>query len=234
MSYIVEGTSILNIKNWHEMLANLTKTAWRSHGTCYFPYIPLINPDFWLDNVKPQWLSGQVYPWVMINDGRIVAHSALVKKSGNKFELGRWNAYKNSPRGAVSQLAKAALKFATENGWQVCVECTQAHTTSQFICEERLGLRFAGVGILDSQVDTGITWDIIYYDNLKIEPFMPTEGILGNPWGQALHCESRHRERLEEISKILSTERGGKLPPDYFHILPSRLKTIEKIICQNL
>ena len=86
-----------------------------------------------------------MHSWVRVVEGQIVAHAALVRKSESRFELGRWVAYKNAPRGAITELCRLALNFADSK--MVHVECTQAHTSSQAICE-RLGLRFAGLGIL--------------------------------------------------------------------------------------
>jgi hypothetical protein len=111
------------------------------------------------------------------------------------------------------------------------MECTQAHTRAQELAAA-VGLRFAGVGFLD-QID-GINWDIIFFDTLDGPAFEPRPGVLADPLGVQQYCSASDRVRLHEIREIISTERGGTLPPQKFHVLPQLRPTVERIIELNL
>lgn len=223
---------ICKLKNWSSQLSELTRIAWTGRdGVCYFPYQPLTTESYWRANVYAQWQKREMFSWVLCSSsGRILSHAALVKKDGY-FEIGRWVSYPDSPRGSATMLVEQIMKFALENNFQIIVETTQAHTSSQFICE-KIGLRFAGIGFLDKQ--NGISWDIIYYDNCPAAHFEPINGILGNPLGKLIAFDKPHHKRIREILKILTTERGGDLPPTRFHVLPTRFETVKRIIELNL
>ena len=228
---ILQGTQILTIPNWAEKLAKLTKVAWSGKdGKCYFPYLPLTTPDFWQNNVGKNIIAGTMVPFVLMHDTDIMAHAALVQKK-NGWECGRWVAYPDSPRGAVTQLVRQAIDYGNQLKLKMWVECTQAHTASQKICL-RTNLRFAGIGFLD-EID-GVYWDIIYFDNASLPTFVPQTGVLGNPLGQVHQCHTNDLRRLSDISKILTMEPGGDLPPTKFHILPLLEPVIKKIISSNL
>lgn len=227
-----EDLEICKIPNWAKQLANLTKTAWTgTDGKCYFPYRPLTTETFWKESVYEQWLTSDMISWILVSkNGRILAHAALVQKDGF-FELGRWVAYSDSPIGSITKLSKKAMAFAQRSLDRVKVETTQAHTSSQFICQQ-LGLRFAGIGFLD-KID-GVHWDIIYYDNMDLAPFYPEPGILGNPLGRKVQFERKHQKRLQEISTILTTSKGGEMPPKKFHVLPEIFGPVSEIAKLNL
>lgn len=217
--------------DWATQLAELTRLAWTGRdGRCYFPYRPLIEANEWETKVKITWESGAMHSWVLADDqGRFIAHAALVQKPGY-WELGRWVAHPNAPKGAMTRLCEEAMTYARKIGLRVQVECTQAHTSSQIICE-RLGLRFAGIGVLDRIED--IPWDILYFDTDSSPPFSPKAGLLANPLGRELRAEAGHQTRLREISQILTTDRGGELPPTRFHALPHLIAPIRSIIALN-
>lgn len=223
---------ICTIRDWAGQLAELTRIAWTGKdGICYFPYQPLIMESYWRTNVLAQWQNKQMFSWTLCSPtGKILSHAALVKKEEN-FEIGRWVSYPDSPRGSATILVEQIMRFVSENNLRIVVEATQAHASSQFICE-KIGLRFAGIGFLDKQ--NGIDWDILYYDNLSMPHFEPIDGVLGNPLGRLTVFDKIHKKRLWEISKILTTERGGNLPPVLFHVLPSRFNAIKRIIDLNL
>lgn len=230
MSKIIRSPRILRFAGWAEKLAELTKKAWTGRGgKCYFPYAPLTTAGFWRSSVAAAWRDGSMHSWVMVQGQRVIAHAALVEKDGY-WEMGRWVALPDAPRGAVSVLCAEAFTFARARGWQLQVECTQAHTSSQFICD-RLGMRFAGIGVL-AEID-GVRWDIIYFDNLAAPPFEPRPGVLGDPLGREVVCRPEHRRRLAEIEAIITTERGGPLPPRFFHTLPHLVEPIRRIISLN-
>lgn len=225
------------VADWPNQLATLTRSAWTGrNGRCYFPYRPLTKPEHWREHVSQLWDDENMHSWVLVVDGRIVAHSALVKKL-EYWELGRWVAYPDAPHGAVTNLCTKAMELATRDGMRVQVECTQAHVHSQHICE-RLGLRWAGIGILEHAED-GTWWDIIYYDNRKgLQPFDPNnyndQQIIGDPLGQVVKAHNGHLGRLSEISGLITTEPGGELPPKLFHILPNRRDALERTLTRVL
>lgn len=223
--------AMMNLPNWAQQLADLTRIAWSGDdGTCYFPYQPLTGADFWRESVAKDWQSKSMYSWVMTNNSHeIVAHAALIKKEGF-WELGRWVALPSAAKGAVTTLCQTAMEFVKAGSLRVRVECTQAHTRSQVICE-RLGLRFAGIGILKKVGD--VWWDIIYYDNAALPDFCGQSGIIANPLGDSIASGAEALERLRMISEIISTEIGGTLPPEKFHILPRLEKTVRDIISLN-
>ncbi|MEK7538320.1 MAG: hypothetical protein AAB552_00620 [Patescibacteria group bacterium] len=219
---------ICKISDWSEQLATLTRTAWTGKdGKCYFPYLPLTTKEHWEQSVLKQWESNEMVSWVLVSGhGRILAHVAVVKRHGY-HELGRFVAYPDSPKNAVTSLCYEAMSYVSVIGDPVLVETTQAHTASQFICE-KIGLRFAGIGFL-SVVDD-ISWDIIYYDNLDVEDFVPQEGILGDPLRKPVVRLPEHKDRLEIVRGILSCEQGGDIPPSKFHVLPHRLEVVRLIV----
>lgn len=222
---------VTNFPNWAGQLAELTKIAWTGKGgKCYFPYLPLTTKEFWQTEIIKQWQNQKMTSWIMVDDDKIIAHAALVKKE-HHFEFGRFVSFPNNPRGTMFELCQHAIEsYIIPNNIQFVVETTQAHTRTQYICE-KLGLRFAGIGFLD-QID-GVDWDIIYYDNLPIPPFEPKSMVLGNPLGIDLFFEEKHQFRLERIPNILTSQRDEKLPPQKFHILENRLDTVKRIIQLN-
>lgn len=233
---VLQDTKIFTVSNWPKQLADLTRIAWTgADGRCYFPYLPLTTPKFWATAVKQDVLEGKMHSFALLHKEQIIAHAALVNKGLNQWECGRWVALPDAPKGAVSQVITHALSFAEKNQWQVWVECTQAHRVSQYLCR-KFGLRFAGVGFLN-QID-GIAWDIIYFDNARhLEPFNldPRQPqIIANPLGRQIQLGEIHRQRVREISSLLSTDHGGELPPRLFYTLPELFRPIETIIRANL
>ena len=230
----VDG-SIQAVADWPVQLATLTRVAWTGpDGVCHFPYRPLCSAEFWRNEVATQWQRDELRSWVMVLDGRIVAHAALVRKGWDHFELGRWVAFADAPKGAVTLLCKEALKSA--KGKRVHVECTQAHGSSQWICESELLLRFAGIGTLKRV--NGVWWDIIFYDNASLPHFTLEDarelGAIGNPLGKPNLIRDADHGRLEEILRILTAERDSPLPPTKFHVLVHRLKLIHDIVWHAL
>ncbi len=219
--------------NWPSQLADLTKTAWTGpKGECWFPYVPLTRSEYWEAEISAQWTKKELISWVLVDDaGKILSHAALVDKRGY-HELGRWVSYPDSPKGAVSRLCREAMRHAEENSLGIIVETTQAHTSSQFICES-LGLRFAGIGLL-ARID-GIEWDILYYDNMHDRPaFVPRKGILADPLGKEMLCDALRISDLVTALKMLTTDRGGGLPPSRFHVLPERYDQVREILRLNI
>jgi len=232
--------NICNISNWAEQLANLMKAAWTQNEVCYFPYQPLITPEYWATTFLSQWQNGRASSYVIADGDVIVAHSSFVLNEfgdTGKFvwELGRWVCLPSySGHGIMSNLVCQMVRDTrTSSGFRFRVEATQAHTQSQSLCE-RAGLRFAGIGILDKGQDLG-NWDIIYYDNGDPEkPFVPKNGILGDPLGREIYMRESYQPRIREISKIITTTPTSPLPPREFHILPQREDVVRKIIELNL
>lgn len=213
----------------------LFRAVWTDDkGENHFPYLPFTTKKYWKGKVGRLWKKRKMISWVLVSDaGQIHAHVALVKV-GNHYELGRWAAYPGSLHNAVTDLCKEALKFADSVGKKVFVAATQAHTTSQYICREGLGLRFAGVGFAVNNGAGGFPWDIIYYDNLDIADFVSQKGITGNPLGEPLAVLYKHLPRLIEALEILSDERGGCLPPLKFHIWTPQLEVVRDIFLDNI
>ena len=229
---IIDRSQIpLTRRDWATQLANLTRIAWTGRdGRCHCPYRPLTEPTEWEKVVQAAWETETMHSWVLVDPSRrFLAHAALVQKPGY-WELGRWVALPDAPRGAVTRLCEVAMQFARTHGLRVQVECTQAHTTSQKICL-RLGLRFAGIGIL-GEIE-GVTWDIIYFDSLDTPSFVPREGILADPLDHPVGCEESHRARLRALPHLLTSDRGGDLPPTRFHALPHLIEPIRTIIALN-
>jgi len=232
MESIRTNEDVRSIANWAEQLADLTRIAWTgTDGRCHFPYRPLTEPGEWRTNVARLWDSGAMRSWTMVDDGRIVAHSALVRKGDGTWELGRWVAFPDAPRGSVTRLAEAAMRTVEDEQLVVRVECTQAHLFSQRICE-RLGLRSAGFGILE-RID-GTWWDILFYDNASLPAFDPDafadRRVIGNPNGIPRIATDGDLDRLRRIAGIVSTDPGGTLPPERFHILPHRAPTLRRTL----
>lgn len=222
---------ICRLDKWAQQLATLTRTSWTgSDGKCYFPYLPLTTEKYWLESIVPQWQNRDMVSWVLVESGMILSHTALVRRNGY-YELGRWVSYSHSPKNAVSNLSACAMEYHRDLGLPLLVETTQAHTSSQFICE-KLGLRFAGIGFLN--VIDGVPWDIIYYDNLRLGDFIPEAGVLGDPLGKKIRNHSKHQQRLVEALETLSSDRNGDLPPTKFHVLPHRLSVVREIFCSNI
>lgn len=217
--------------DWADQLARLTRIAWSSaDGRCHFPYRPLTEATEWEGAVQTAWQNQTMHSWVLVDEGgRFQAHAALVQKVGY-WELGRWVALPDAPKGAVTHLCEEAMRFVHRHGLRIQVECTQAHTASQKICT-RLGLRFAGIGIL-GKIE-GVTWDIIYFDSLSGTPFTPRTGLLADPLDHPVRCEAAHLARLREIPTILTTDRGEELPPRRFHTLPHLVNPIRMIASLN-
>lgn len=184
--------------------------------------------DYWQDVIARGWHDGSIESWVAVVDGRIVSHAGLVNK-GAHWELGRLMAV-GAPRGTTHELCKIRLAFCRARNIHARMECTQAHTRAQWHAA-RVGLRFAGVGFLD-QIN-GVNWDIVFFDTLDAPAFEPMPGILAAPLGVRMECNGRAQKRLREIREILTTDRGGLLPPQRFHILPELLNPIRRIIALN-
>jgi len=229
---IIDHAQIISRPNWAEELSGLTRIAWTGQdGRCFFPYQPLTTPEFWQKEISRLWQSDQLRSWVMIVDEKIVAHSALVKQGERHWESGRWVAEKNAPKGAVTILCQQALTTIGDD--RLHVECTQAHTRSQAICD-RLGLRFAGLGALNNNGENGGDWYIIYFDNLKQPDFNPTNGDIGNPLGVTIPGSVISKERWQQIAANLTTEKVGDLPPRRFHILPRLLPIITAMVREHV
>jgi hypothetical protein len=94
--------------DWATQLANLTRIAWTGRdGRCHFPYRPLTETREWEQVVQTAWQAETMHSWVLVDpSGRFLAHAALVQKSGY-WELGRWVALPDAPRGAVTRLVKS-------------------------------------------------------------------------------------------------------------------------------
>jgi len=229
--HILHSSQIpLAIPTWAEQLAELTRIVWTdARGAFIFPYKDLQDPTHWKTVVAHQWATGLMHSWVAVVNGRIVSHSALVNK-GTHWELGRLMAH-NAPHTTTHTLCEARLAFCRAHNIHARMECTQAHTRAQWHASS-VGMRFAGIGFLD--VIDGVNWDIIFFDTLTDRPaFEPTAGILGDPLGKELICTDADQARLSEISRILSTDRGGALPPTRFHVLPELLEPVQRIIELN-
>ena len=218
------------IPDWAHQLAELTRIAWSDqHGHCWFPYLPLTTEHEWLTRVAGDWATGAMHSWVSVVDGQIVSHAALLNK-GTYWELGRLVAH-NAPHGATHALCEERCRFYRANNIHARMECTQAHTRAQWHAAQ-CGMRFAGIGTLD--VIDGVNWDIVFFDTLEdTTPFQPRPGVLADPLGHEILCTSRDRARLQEISGILTTQRGGTLPPTRFHILPELENSVREIIRLN-
>lgn len=228
---VLSHAHLLEFPGYEQALADLTRIAWTGRdGRCYFPYAPLTQAQYWSATVAAQWKNSSMHSWALHSEGRLVAHAALVHKGGDGWELGRWVAYREAPRGSVTRLCEVAMQFAAEHRWRVRVECTQAHVFSQRICEQ-LGMRPAGYGFLD-RID-GVAWDIIYYDNDSGLPhFDPRDyddvRAIGNPLGNLVRMDPAHRDRVEEIlGGLITSDLGGDIPPTRFHILPHRAEVLK-------
>jgi hypothetical protein len=203
--------------------------AWTGKdGKCYFPYLPLTKASEWSGNIAQAWTQGRMHSWVLHDQGNILSHAALIHR-GSYWELGRLVAH-NAPPGGTHALCKERLAFCRKKRIDARMECTQAHTRSQEHAM-MVGMRFAGIGFLD--VIDGVSWDIIFFDTLMEPPFIPRVDVLGDPLGYKIYCKESDRARLRAISRILTTDRGGDLPPKYFHIHPDLYLPIQKIIMFN-
>ena len=218
------------VPDWATQLAELTRLAWASpDGHSHFPYLPLTQRDEWLTQVAEDWATGVMHSWVVLHDGQICSHAALLNK-GTHWELGRLVAHK-APRGATHEMCKVRLKHCQASGIHARMECTQAHTRAQNHAA-RVGMRFAGIGFLE-KID-GVDWDIIFFDTLEAPAFIPQPGILADPLGVVLHCMDSDKVRLRQINHILTTDVGGVLPPTRFHVLPKLIDTVRRIIQLNV
>lgn len=222
-----------NVHDCFLQCSELFRVVWTDNkGENHFPYLPFTTREYWEDEVSKAWESREMISWALVSDDwQILAHVALVKV-GEHYELGRWASYPGSPRGAVTALSKKALKFADSVDKKVFVAATQAHTTSQYICREGLGLRFAGIDFAVNNGAGGFPWDIINYDNLDIADFVSQKGITGNPLGEPVAVLPRHLPRLIEALEILTSERGGCLPPLGFHVWERDIDAV-RIIFQD-
>lgn len=230
---ILTESEIVEVPYWAHKLAELTRIAWTGpDGICYFPYLPLTETQFWEQQILASWQAKELFSWMMVDDaGNIVAHAALVKK-GENYECGRWISLPQAPKGAMTELVGAAIDFARRKKWNFWVECTQAHTSSQRICQKH-GLRFAGIGIL-KQVGE-IWWDIIYFDSGNpAEPFQPRPAILADPLGREVRMEESYTMRLRQIPPLISNLPGDQIPPQLFHILPHLEPVVREIIRLNI
>jgi len=229
--HILKSTEISGIPNWHVQLADLTSKAWSDpDGKSVFPYVPLTTAEFWRGQILEDWKQKRMYSWVLVDDQQIVAHIALINR-GEHWEIGRALAFQDSPHGSATRLALARQEFIDSHGLMVQAECTQAHTTTQWICRHHLRMRFAGIGVL-KQVD-GVWWDIIYFDNQNSPDFEPRPGILADPLGNEINVHNGMLARISQIAEIITTDRGGKLPPDRFHVLPELEERVRMIIDMN-
>gem|GEM_PF-2426808 len=228
---IFSHRQILARSNWAEELAALTRIAWTGRdGRCFFPYQPLTTPEFWQNEVSRLWQTDQLRSWVMVVEGKIVAHAALVRCEENHWELGRWVALESAPKRAATRLSQLALMTTGDD--LIHVECTQAHTRSQAICD-KLGLRFAGLGALSSNSENGGDWFIVFFDNLKLPDFQPTNGNIGNPLGRTVPGSVISKKQWQQIAATLTTEKVGELPPRHFHILPRLLPIVSTMIQEH-
>jgi len=223
------------VENWKQQLADLFRKCWTgSDGRCYYPFHEFTNPNFWENSVSESWKDGRIYSWLKIdssqNPWKILAHCSLVKK-GSYWELGRAVSDPNAPRWSQTEIAGLALQLAEENGWQVMCEATQCNTASQFVCQ-KLGLRFAGIGFLKDV--RHVSWDIIYFDNLRHLPaFYPDEEwIVANPLNRPeyMPMDLKGRERIEFIRNNLVAEKAAEIPPQRFYVLPEFYEPIRRTI----
>lgn len=230
----LDGDICGKIPDWAEQLSMLLHVEWTDKDNiCRFPYLPLTTKDHWEKIISKQWESGEMISWVYVSDsGRILAHAALVEKDGC-YEGGRWVAYPESPRGALTDLCLESVMYASSVGKKVFVEATQVHTTSQYICE-KVGLIFSGISFGVNNGSGGIPLDIVHYDNFGMDEFTPQKGIMGKSRGNPIPCLQKHLEKLRQVAKILSCGRGGCLPPLKFHVLPHRLETVREIVNGNI
>jgi len=217
------------IPDWPVKLAELTRIAWTGpDGKCHFPYKPLITPEFWEREIGRGWSDGSIVSWVLVDNGRIASHAALLDK-GTRWELGRLMSHR-AGAGGTAAVCRERIEFTKVRGIHARMECTQAHTSAQWHADH-VGMRFAGIGFLD-KID-GVSWDIIFFDTLDVPEFEPRAGILGDPLGQAIECTPGDRLRLIEISQTMTTDRWEPLPPRKFHVLPRLLEPVKKIIELN-
>lgn len=217
------------VPNWPEKLSELTRIAWTGpDGKCHFPYKPLTTAEFWRDAIGKGWQDGSIVSWVLLDEGRIASHAALLDK-GTHWELGRLMSHRAGKHG-TSALCQERIAFTRERGIHARMECTQAHTSAQWHADQ-VGMRFAGIGFLD-KID-GVNWDIIFFDTLDVPEFVPIPGILGDPLGQAITCTPQDQKRLLEISQTITTDRWESLPPKQFHLLDRLVEPVRRIIELN-
>lgn len=222
-------------QDWAQQLAKLTLVAWSDeYGHYHFPYRDLANETYWKSKMLQGYETQQIYSWVYIAYGVIVGHVALMNK-GSYWEMGRMVAFPGAPKGTMTHLVAEAKAFAEEHGITFVVECTQTHTSSQWICLQA-GLRFAGISVLDhSEADVSQgDWDVIFLDNSGLPTFEPKQGISANPCGNSVKVLPGHVPRLRAIQQCITTDRGGSLPPRQFHTLAEWVPIIHRIIEQNI
>ncbi len=234
---VLTERQIVNVKGWEVKLAELVRHCWTSNCRCYFPYQPLTTPEFWGDVVAKEWKENKMFSWACWDGEKFNAHFALVEKHtafGNYWELGRVVSRTENPKFTVMHLHKVAMDFGRSVGFtKILAEATQAHTASQHICL-RNGMRFAGLGILQKTED-GIYWDILYFDTADDYPFFSGRaGVIGNPFGVAIPCDESKKERLRQISEIISFEKESGLPPKNFHLHTSLFDEVNGILKCNL
>lgn len=223
--------------NGMRLLAQLTRSVWTDDdGEFKFPYYALGTVEFWDEVMRPLYTEQKAFSWIAVQDGRVIAHLALMNK-GTYWELGRMMALAQAPRGTMSCLVRQACLFARKNRIIFQVECSQYHTTSQWICVVVAGLRFAGIGVLDNPDVAGHNHHCynIYFDNAHhLGPFQPVDGLLANPCGNEIHSLPHYQEPLIYARDNLTTERGTHLVSSRFHILPDFLPLVEQIIARNI
>lgn len=223
--------------NAPKQLACLTQNVWTDkEGRFCFPYHALATVDYWDKVMRPLYTEQKAFSWIVVCNGILYGHIALINKSTH-WELGRMMARGDAPKGTMSVLVQEACEFARKNKIIFQVECSQYHTTSQWICFNVAKLRFAGIGILDNPEVSGHNEHCynIYFDNsLDLQPFEPKRGILANPCGIDISYELRHASRLVHIQENLTTDRGTKLVSSRFHILPEFATIVRQIISFNL
>lgn len=214
---------------WAEVLSELVRIAWTgADGICYFPYLPFTTRAFWRDKIIHEWVAGRLHSWIVLYEGKVVAHAALIKREEH-WEFGRLVSH-DPPRGAVAQLCRRLMDFVNVHQLHIVEECTQAHTRTQYLAE-LVGLRFAGIGPL-TQIN-GVHWDIVYYDNHAGAPFEPKPGVLADPLGRELLCEPHHLSRLRQIPGILGVSSVVEFPPRAFNVLPALLDRVGAIVRFN-
>lgn len=237
MIYQLCSQQRIQFPKWYRELADLTRSAWSDdQGTYHFPYRALADPDYWQQTMLCGYEQETSFSWIYVHEGRIIGHVALMNK-GDHWEMGRMVAYEHAPHGIMSQLVLIADAFARQHGIIYVVECTQAHTSSQWICAEVLELRYGGISVLDHE-DADVSkarWDVIHFDNrFDLADFQPQRGVLANPCGIEIRCQAIHVPRLLEIGGCITIERGGHLPPRQFHTLERLVPVIRQIINLNV
>ena len=232
---VVTEKEVHYLQNWNKQLAELVRTMWLGRdGRCYFPHPSLTSPKWWEEVAVRDWVAGKMLSrfWLDESKGNRIAATASLIDQGDHWEIGRFNSYDCNPREIMSGLVRDLYQVAQRAGSPVACETTQCHTSSQFIVS-KLGMRFAGYGILD--VVDGVFWDILYFDNHPAPDFVSDrEGLINNLFGRPTLAGDFQRKRLAAIPSIISTERTSGFPPQKFHIYEKYLPHMESIIRMNV